>query len=390
MSRTISSVAWRPHQPFPKKAMHLNKIPAALLPLLLAVPASAQQLPQQSPQPIPEQLADCARMADTTGRLACFDRLAAAHGAAPSSAGTAPAASLEVAAAAPGQQPTAFPTKPQPDPAASVDPVVEAAAEYTMDSHWELDQKHRRGTFAFRPHNPNYLIATRTYRPNQAPYAPFRAADFAGKLSHAELEFQLGFKMKAVETAFELPVDVWFGYTQNSFWQAGNRAASSPFRETNYQPEVMLVTPLHFSVFGTNLKFLNLGFNHQSNGQSSTLSRSWNRVYAQVGLERGRLAMTAKVWKRISEDIEDDNNPDILDYMGRAELAGTYRIDGHEFSAMVRRNLHTNKGATQLGWAFPLAGPLKGYVNWFSGYGQSLIDYNYFQRSVGAGVMVKY
>jgi phospholipase A1 len=295
-----------------------------------------------------------------------------------------------VAAVSPGQQPTAFPTKPQLDPAGSVDPVVEAAAEYTMDSHWELGEKNRRGTFVFRPHNPNYLVANRSYRPNEEPYKPFRAADFAGKLSHAELEFQLGFKMKVVETAFELPVDLWFGYTQNSFWQAGNSAASSPFRETNYQPEVMLVTPLNASILGTNLKFLNLGFVHQSNGQSSTLSRSWNRFYAQVGLERGPLSMTAKLWKRVNESIEEDNNPDIANYLGHGELTGTYRMDGHEFSAMLRRNLHTKKGATQLGWAFPLAGPLKGYVHAFSGYGQSLIDYNYFQRSIGAGVMVKY
>jgi len=364
--------------------MHLKKIPAALLPLLISLPAFAQQLPQQ--------LADCARVADTTQRLTCFDRLAAANGAtpaAPAVPAAAPAPAQDVAAVT-GQQPSAFPAKAQPDPAASVDPAVEAAAEYTMDAHWELNDKHRRGVFVFRPHHPNYLIAARSYRPNEAPYEPFRAADFTGKLSHAELQYQLGFKMKAVETAFELPVDLWFGYTQNSFWQAGNREASSPFRETNYQPEAMLVTPLNFSVLGANLKYLNLGLNHQSNGQSSTLSRSWNRVYAELGLERGRLSMTARVWKRLHESIEDDNNPDIVDYMGRAELAGTYRMDGHEFSAMLRHNFSTNKGATQLGWAFPLAGPLKGYLHWFSGYGQSLIDYNYFQRTIGAGVVVQY
>lgn len=356
--------------------MHLKKIPAALVPLLIALPAVAQ--------PLPQQLADCARIADTGARLGCFDRLAATHGAAPSiSASSAmPVAANDVAAGAAGQPPVA-----------STDPAVERAAAddaYSMDAHWELDQKHRRGVFVFRPHQPNYLIAARSYRPNEAPYLPFRAADFTGKLSHAELQYQLGFKMKMVETAFALPVDLWFGYTQNSFWQAGNREASSPFRETNYRPELMLVTPLNVSVLGAQLKYLNLGLAHQSNGQASTLSRSWNRVYAQVGLERGRFAMTARVWKRLNEPLEDDNNPDIVDYMGRGELSGTYRMDGHEFSAMLRHNFSTHKGATQLGWAFPFAGPLKGYVQVFSGYGQSLIDYNYYQRSIGAGVVVRY
>lgn len=354
----------------------------SLLPLLIALPAAAQTAPAG--------WQDCAGVQDDRARLACYDSLARDK--------AAPAAATQAAIAAapalPAPSGSAFqaPRNGEVDHAASSDPLVEAAQQYTMSSHWELDARDKRGTFVFRPHNPNYLIASRTHRPNDAPYVPFReAAGIEKGLSKGELEFQLGFKMKLVETLFEKPVDIWFGYTQNSFWQAGNNEASSPFRETNYQPEVMVVTPLDVSILGTNLRFLNLGFTHQSNGQSSTLSRSWNRFYAQVGLERGPLSLTAKVWKRVNESLEDDNNPDIVDYLGRGELAATMRLDGgHELSALLRHNFHTNKGATQLGWAFPLAGPLRGYLHWFSGYGQSMIDYNYFQRTLGAGVMVKY
>ncbi|OON60980.1 hypothetical protein B0920_18775 [Massilia sp. KIM] len=381
--------------------MHVCRSTLSLIPFLFASAALAQSQPGAA---VPRALADCSPILDKAERLACFDRLAQAEaraaastapaalpGAAPVAAAASPAT---VAPATPVAANSAFPAprNAEVDAAASVDPTVEAANEYTMSSHWELDARDKRGTFKFRPHNPNYLIATRSYRPNDAPYIPFReAAGIEKGLSKGELEFQLGFKMKMVETAFELPLDLWFGYTQNSFWQAGNDEASSPFRETNYQPEVMAVMPLKFSVLGTNVRFLNLGFVHQSNGQSSTLSRSWNRFYAQLGLERGPLSVTAKVWKRVNESLEDDNNPDIIDYMGRAELAGTWRLEGgHEVSALLRHNFHTNKGATQLGWAFPLAGPLKGYVHWFSGYGQSMIDYNYFQRVLGAGVVVRY
>jgi phospholipase A1 len=366
----------------------------ALIPLLLALPALAQTAPQT--------LADCAAIADGGQRLACFDGVAASQAAA--AAGAAPATAAAATPTAAGVVPP-VPTTPAVaegafdaprtsavDRTASVDPVVQAASQYTLSSHWELDARDKRGVFKFRPHRPSYLMATRTHRPNEEPYRDFLAADpDAEGLSKAELEFQLSFKMKMVETLFELPVDVWFGYTQNSFWQAANHEASSPFRETNYQPEVMFVTPLDYALAGVNVRFLNLGFVHQSNGQSSTLSRSWNRFYAQVGLERGPLTMTAKVWKRVNESFEDDNNPDIIDYMGRFELEGNYRLDGgHELSAMVRRNFSTDKGAVQLGWAFPLAGPVKGYINAFAGYGQSMIDYNYFQRALGAGIIVKY
>jgi len=388
--------------------MHLNRprLPhcLTLIPLLLALPALAQTAPQA-----PQSLAACTALLDNAQRLACFDRVAAnATGtAATTAAATDPAAASAVVAAAPAA-PAAVPAVPTTAPAAgsafdaprnsaidhtaSVDPAVQAAAEYTLSSHWELDPRDKRGVFKFRPHRPSYLIATRTHRPNEAPYREFfDGFDDNEGLSKAELEFQLSFKMKLVETLFEQPVDVWFGYTQNSFWQAANHEASSPFRETNYQPEIMATTPLNFALLGTNLKFLNLGFVHQSNGQSSTLSRSWNRFYAQVGLERGPLTMTAKLWKRVNESLEDDNNPDIIDYMGRFELEGNYRLaGGHEINALVRRNFSTDKGAVQVGWAFPLAGPVKGYINAFSGYGQSMIDYNYFQRSLGIGVVVKY
>lgn len=393
--------------------MHLNRPRLShsltLIPLLLALPALAQTAPQAGLQAQPQSLAECTPLTDNAQRLACFDRVAAqaAGTVATTAAATDPNAASATVAAAPAA-PAAVPAVPTTAPAAgsafdaprnsaidhtaSVDPAVQAASEYTLSSHWELDSRDKRGVFKFRPHHPSYLIATRTHRPNEEPYRDFFESDGENKgLSKAELEFQLSFKMKLVETLFEQPVDVWFGYTQNSFWQAANHEASSPFRETNYQPEIMAVTPLNFALLGTNVKFLNLGFVHQSNGQSSTLSRSWNRFYAQVGLERGPLTMTAKLWKRVNESLEDDNNPDIIDYMGRFELAGNYRLGGgHEINALVRRNFSTDKGAVQVGWAFPLAGPVKGYINAFSGYGQSMIDYNYFQRSLGLGVVVKY
>ena len=366
----------------------------ALIPLLLALPALAQTAPQT--------LAECAAITDASARLACFDgvaasQTAAAAGAAPATAAVATPATPAAVTPVPTTAPVAegafdAPRTSAVDRTASVDPVVQAASQYTLSSHWELDARDKRGVFKFRPHRPSYLMATRTHRPNEEPYRDFLATDpDAEGLSKAELEFQLSFKMKMAETLFELPVDVWFGYTQNSFWQAANHEASSPFRETNYQPEVMVVTPLDYALAGVNVRFLNLGFVHQSNGQSSTLSRSWNRFYAQLGLERGPLTMTAKVWKRVNESFDDDNNPDIIDYMGRFELEGNYRLNGgHELSAMVRRNFSTDKGAVQLGWAFPLAGPVKGYINAFAGYGQSMIDYNNFQRALGAGIIVKY
>jgi phospholipase A1 len=357
--------------------MTMPSIPQRLLPLLpflFITPAFAQQTAPD--------LSGCTRISDAGQRLACYDRLAGVNPVAAAPAAMAPAASQ---AASPTASSVA---QVDHDVEASLDLSPEKTRGFSLADHWELDQEHRRGIFNIRPHNVNYLMATRTAHPNNEPYRPFRdLGDFSSDLSRAELVFQLGFKTKLVETAFDKPVDLWFGYTQNSFWQAGNRQASSPFRETNYQPELMLVTPLNLDLLGMHASFLNLGVVHQSNGQASTLSRSWNRVYAQVGLERAGFTVLGRVWKRINETASDDNNPDIVDYMGRGDLNVTYRSNGHDYSALLRRNFSTGRGAVQLSWAFPLAGHFKGYTQYFSGYGQSLIDYNYYQNVVGIGLL---
>ena len=54
---------------------------------------------------------------------------------------------------------------------------------------------------------------------------------------------------------------------------------------------------------------------------------------------------------------------------------------------MGRGNLSTGKGAAQFTWASrPLLGPLRVYFQLFSGYGESLIDYDWNQTTVGLGV----
>jgi phospholipase A1/A2 len=321
----------------------------------------------------PAAFSDCTRIADNSLRLACFDQLAA------------------TVSQPPAEQPAGVAPVMAPPANTEVAEARKGRPGFSLSDHWELDPAHKRGIFKFRPHATNYLIGNYTHAPNDAPYRPFqRLTGGEARLSHSELVFQLGFKMKLVEEAFSQPVDLWFGYTQNSFWQAGNDKASSPFRETNYQPEFIATVPLGFDVLGLSARFINFGFVHQSNGQASTLSRSWNRVYAQLGMERGGLTLSARACTRLSEPRETDDNPDITKYMGHGDIVAVYRNSGHEFSALLRRNLHTDKGAVQLGWAWPIAGQLKGYTQVFYGYGQSLIDYNYFHRSIGVGLQANF
>ncbi|WP_026076202.1 phospholipase A [Noviherbaspirillum massiliense] len=325
----------------------------------------------------PASLSDCAGIADDRQRLACFDRLAAGTG--------------QEGRTRPVQRADEAPAVPEPA-TASFEKARQADA-FSLSRHWELSREDKQGTFVFRPHHDNYvLFANYSTSPNNAPFTPLVGSlvPQGTKLSHVEVKFQLGFKMKLLE---DLPLrhsDLWFGYTQQSYWQAYNNRASNPFRESDYLPELMLVVPTDYNLFGLNGRFVNFGLIHQSNGRGGSLSRSWNRFYLQTGLEKGDFSLLARAWKRIPESASTDDNPDILNYMGYGDLQGVYRWRGHEFSLLGRRNFHTNHGAVQLGWAFPLAPRVKGFVQAFSGYGQSLLDYNHAQQTIGLGIQVGY
>ncbi|GJI91009.1 phospholipase A [Duganella hordei] len=351
------------------------------------------------------RLERCALLGDASARLACYDGLSKTGPAVTAAGGNAVGkpdpgktsalvtAITQPSSAAPTQatQPADPPAEPKlPSKLAAITTIPPEDTVSRMVQWWELDRSAKRGVFNFRPHRDTYLLlANYSTSSNDGPFEDFTPAGVKSK--HVELTYQLSFKMKLIEQMLNTPVDLWFGYTQNSFWQAYNRAASSPFRETNYQPELMLTTPLSLALGSAlDIRYLTLGMVHQSNGQTSTLSRSWNRVYAEVGAEHGKFAAQLRFWKRLDNARSDNDNIDITDYLGHGDLNLSYRSNGHEVSLMARRNFSTRHGALQAGWAFPLSANLKGYLQAFTGYGQSLIDYNYSQKSLGAGFLVDF
>lgn len=76
------------------------------------------------------------------------------------------------------------------------------------------------------------------------------------KLNKVEAKFQLSFKVKLAQDILFGKSDLWLAYTQKSFWQIYNDEFSRPFRETNYEPEVILNFPAKFKVFGLEGKML--------------------------------------------------------------------------------------------------------------------------------------
>ncbi|RZJ61165.1 MAG: phospholipase, partial [Acidovorax sp.] len=171
---------------------------------------------------------------------------------------------------------------------------------------------------------------------------------------------------------------------------------SRPFRATDHEPEVMYVYPTTAELpFGWKWRYSGVGLVHQSNGQSKPLSRSWNRVYMMTGLELSNsVSVNARIWKRIPESSGSDDNPGIADYIGRGELSAFWNINkDNTLSATVRHSLSsTDRGSVRLEWLQAVGSTLGGKSNLrlhtalFSGYGDSMIDYNRKRTVFSVGV----
>jgi phospholipase A1 len=202
---------------------------------------------------------------------------------------------------------------------------------------------------------------------------------------HAETLFQLSVKKDLLKNFFGFNEVFGIAYTQRSWWQTIKQSA--PFRETNYLPEIYMSLP-HMSQ-KTFLKSYRLGFVHESNGQAKQDSRSWNKLYLDITLQYQGAFINPRVWYRIPERADDDDNKDILDYIGYGDLTIIYPYKNQLFKLLLRNNFDfdANRGAVQLDWTFPFVkSGVFGYVQYFDGYGESLIDYNKKTRRIGIGM----
>jgi phospholipase A1 len=268
----------------------------------------------------------------------------------------------------------------------------------TLADLWALKDKKSIPLADPMAHRPTYFIGRWTNDPNEQPgNQVLGPATPTPGLNSTEAKFQLSFKSELLSPEFFAPVSddlrLWFAYTQQSNWQILDTERSRPFRATNFEPELILTynNKDRKGTYGPTL--VNLGFVHQSNGQSNPESRGWNRMYLQGGWELpldssyGSLSVLARGWW--SSGKED--NPDINDYIGRGDLILRWQPnETHKVSLLARHNLRLNpsRGFVQVDWAYDVG---KKYLpalhfQFTSGYGESLLDYNYRQRTFGIGL----
>ena len=339
----------------------------------------------------------CARIeSDKEARLACFDELARQQSAPP-----VPAVPVLATSTA------ALPELP-PQPVAMA--LAMAAGQGCKDTRysefsrfWELESGSDCGTFGIRGYRPLSLSIVTSDKVNDLPSSPSagHTASAAVDYKRTENRIQLSVRTKIAQGMLThdhptLSDSLWFGYTQQSYWQLFSPSISRPFRSTDHEPELVYVYPTTVALPNDwKLRYSGVGLVHQSNGQSLPLSRSWNRVYLMTGLEkRDEWKVQARIWQRIPESNGNDDNPDISNYIGRGELMAAWNVNkDNTLVATLRHSLRANyRGSVRLEWLQSLDGDdsrksaLRLHTQLFSGYGDSLIDYNRRRTVLSVGL----
>lgn len=201
--------------------------------------------------------------------------------------------------------------------------------------------------------------------------------------------FQLSFKYRLFDRQFgwgrHQPwlAGLHFAYTQTSIWELSE--TSKPFLDTSYRPSFFW--QWRRSDDKTWIDAVRLGFEHESNGKDGTDSRSINTLFVrpewQFALANGKqLEFTPKLYGY----LDKTDNPDIEQYRGYVDWALRYGDRERSWRALARVGT-LGKGSFQLDWFERTrvlgAGPVSGYLHaqFFSGYGESLLDYNVRNKS---------
>lgn len=261
-----------------------------------------------------------------------------------------------------------------------------------LDYRIKKEQESADNSFALTAHQPSYLLPIAyASTPNETPFqSTTGSVDPNNQLDNLEVKFQISFRVPVNRKFFFDNSHLWFGYTQLSLWQLYNSDASAPFRETNYEPELIWAFLVNRSFGELKLTHLSAAINHQSNGRSEPLSRSWNRLYLNSIWAYQNWVFQLRPWYRLPETDGDDDNPDIEDYMGNFDFRLGHKQQEHTFSFMFRHNLDndTPRAFYELGYSFSINRRFRGYVQFVSGYGESLIDYNHRNKRFSIGVML--
>lgn len=224
----------------------------------------------------------------------------------------------------------------------------------------------REAVSPFSPHRANYLVLG----PENSPHT--------GNITS---KFQLSLK-------YDTGANWFFAYSQRSFWDITEE--SDPAIDHNFEPETFYRWHPRLVDGGRwGLGVVHLGFVHESNGRGGSDSRVWNRAYVEPRLRWGGLLFEPKLWAILHRD---EQNRDIADYYGYADIVLGYETDSEQRITLTGRQGREH-GSVRLDLSVPMRSLLPAsrmrpylYAQAWAGYGETLLHYNQRTTAIRVGI----
>lgn len=205
--------------------------------------------------------------------------------------------------------------------------------------------------------------------------------------TNTNVKFQISIQQRLTNRKFPFGAYLYLFYTQKVQWDVLEK--SLPMADLSFNPGIGIAKPL----FANNRFIGKICFQleHESNGRDSISSRSWNKISLGANiLVPKNLMVYSKLWYPI---VDGEHNKDILRYCGIYQfgvqvksLNGRWRL-GTSFVKLQGLNLNHNI-VFDVQYFFSKNADWALYSQLYSGYGESLLEYNVYKCQLRVGIVI--
>lgn len=202
-----------------------------------------------------------------------------------------------------------------------------------------------------------------------------------------QCKFQFSFKLNLL---WPFESGLYFGYTQLSYWRIYDE--SSPFRDTNYQPEFFYMFESGNNLFNNAvIPFVDhiiIGpYYHRSNGrEAGPENRSEDKYYAEIQVSYGDVYNIGARVRGFGYYRIDRDNEDINDYHNNYSAGVFFRLRSKAVQYLDKEEIAVSWGGNPLdkGWyQVEIAVRIlttyiqpKLYLQYFNGYDEFMVYYD--------------
>ncbi len=205
---------------------------------------------------------------------------------------------------------------------------------------------------------------------------------------NSDVKFQISFQQRLTKSVLPGNTYLYLFYSQKAIWHVFEN--SLPFHDLNFNPGVGLSK---FIIMKNRLiGKATVMIEHESNGRDGTASRSWNKIsLAGEAYISPVLMAHAKYWIPI---VDGQYNRDILKYSGLYQAGFQAKSTDDKWvldMTLVKRkgwNLNFNT-IVQLGYRINHNSNQFIMLQYYNGYGESLLDYKQYHSRIRIGLLIR-